>query len=457
MLSTDISFQTCSTTMAEEERFLGPVQENKDSKGVTGEADVSTTVKEDRELTRLEWPDDDDTMDGETSSEFSASPCQDEKSTEIEAATSSEPTQRPTSSSSRPGKVFSCSRCSYETDRKNNLKRHITTMHDPAPSVLDCCGTRFSTKGELREHTRAAHGAGYTCWQCGHTFCRRALLHRHQSVHSGHKAFSCSKCGYQSSHKSNMQRHMQVHSHSRNIHASRFKEKTKFNLKSSSSVRLQQPSVKVNDKLSSNVFKTDRPLEFFPREHSLTHFPLSYFKSSLPATSDNSLNIFNSLRNQQSVTNTPFTEALKTMRSLNLDKVSSSFQQNQTVIPLELQRHNPDFWSMGQNLKTVPQSNSFAPSNVFISPSQLEAHHSPIPTKSIGHFHSVLEVSASSHPFHVLPKPVPTYRRFHTDFSVNSLLASSVNTSSIGKHKCQNYVMKDLVNSYHKNFYLEAR
>ncbi|KAF2368184.1 Zinc finger C2H2-type, partial [Trinorchestia longiramus] len=122
---------------------------------------------------------------------------------------------RPSSEGDQPSstntKSFKCTKCPYVTDRKNNLKRHMTTMHDPAPSTLDCCGTRFATKGDLRDHTKAAHGAGYTCWQCGHNFCRRALLQRHQSVHSGHKAFSCSKCGYQSSHKSNMQRHMQVH------------------------------------------------------------------------------------------------------------------------------------------------------------------------------------------------------------------------------------------------------
>ncbi|KAA0202792.1 hypothetical protein HAZT_HAZT011210 [Hyalella azteca] len=69
---------------------------------------------------------------------------------------------RPSSDGDQPtstsNKTFKCTRCKYETDRKNNLKRHITTMHDPAPSTLDCCGTRFATKGDLREHTKAAHG-----------------------------------------------------------------------------------------------------------------------------------------------------------------------------------------------------------------------------------------------------------------------------------------------------------
>ena len=43
-------------------------------------------------------------------------------------------------------------------------------------------------------------------------YCSKALLRRHQTVHSGIKEFACPKCSYQTSHKSNLERHcLRVH------------------------------------------------------------------------------------------------------------------------------------------------------------------------------------------------------------------------------------------------------
>lgn len=109
------------------------------------------------------------------------------------------------------GRVFACTMCSYRTDRKNNLKRHTLTMHELSPALLECCGLRFLNKAELRMHTHKFHRDGYHCDVCGRVFCRKALLKRHYSVHSGFKEFSCHFCGYETSHKSNLERHMRVH------------------------------------------------------------------------------------------------------------------------------------------------------------------------------------------------------------------------------------------------------
>lgn len=108
-------------------------------------------------------------------------------------------------------KVFPCPQCRYTTDRRNNLKRHMLTMHQACSKLLECCGILFTTKASLREHALIFHYHGYTCFYCGRRFCRKALLKRHLSVHNGQKDFVCSVCDYATSHKSNLERHRKVH------------------------------------------------------------------------------------------------------------------------------------------------------------------------------------------------------------------------------------------------------
>ena len=109
-------------------------------------------------------------------------------------------------------RTFKCPQCRYVTDRKNNLKRHIVTMHQECTKTLECCGIVFQSKSLLRDHVGLFHRGGYRCQICSRNFCRKALLRRHLTVHSGRKDFSCDLCGYATSHKSNLERHQKVHS-----------------------------------------------------------------------------------------------------------------------------------------------------------------------------------------------------------------------------------------------------
>ena len=108
-------------------------------------------------------------------------------------------------------KMFKCPQCRYLTDRKNNLKRHIVTMHHTSSKTLECCGIAFQSKAALRDHNSVFHRGGYRCSLCARNFCRKALLRRHLTVHSGQKDFFCERCGYATSHKSNLERHQKVH------------------------------------------------------------------------------------------------------------------------------------------------------------------------------------------------------------------------------------------------------
>ncbi|CAF0854488.1 unnamed protein product [Didymodactylos carnosus] len=104
-----------------------------------------------------------------------------------------------------------CTKCLYKTNRLNNLKRHISTMHQTLNRPLDCCGQQFENKALLREHITNNHRRGYSCLICFKSFCRKALLKRHQTVHTGEKEFTCNMCNYATSHRGNLDRHSRVH------------------------------------------------------------------------------------------------------------------------------------------------------------------------------------------------------------------------------------------------------
>ena len=137
----------------------------------------------------------------------------------ISTGSTTDSSQRMTSSVSSSvvnGKIrrrLSCPECPYTTNRLNNLKRHIQTMHEILSEPIECCEQFFTSKAHFRAHVNAEHRCGYHCDTCRRTFCRKALLRRHQSIHSGQKAFVCPICAYSTSHKGNLDRHARIHRH----------------------------------------------------------------------------------------------------------------------------------------------------------------------------------------------------------------------------------------------------
>jgi len=127
------------------------------------------------------------------------------------------PTTELTPPDSEPGddKQFRCAypKCAYLTNRRNNLKRHIATMHERLNKPHNCCGYTFFRKADLRIHNKECHDKGYDCtWPgCSKHFMRRALLDRHMATHTGERTYFCSVCNYGTSNKSNRDRHFKIH------------------------------------------------------------------------------------------------------------------------------------------------------------------------------------------------------------------------------------------------------
>ena len=90
-------------------------------------------------------------------------------------------------------------------------------MHTTSGANYVCCGRRFESKASLRQHTGRCHRDGYRCHECGRSFCRKALLKRHRSVHTGVKEHACDICHYATSHKGNLERHRRVHTKRREV------------------------------------------------------------------------------------------------------------------------------------------------------------------------------------------------------------------------------------------------
>ncbi|CAG0880883.1 unnamed protein product [Cyprideis torosa] len=133
---------------------------------------------------------------------------------------------KPSKPRTAPKTYHKCPDCPYVSNRKNNLRRHIRTMHTPLNNPQQCCGLWFLDKFQFRSHLRGVHPfKTFTCHDCQKVFKRRTLLLRHQL---GTKNFTCEICDYATNNKSNLQRHINIHK--RNIESTLMKVKQEDNI-----------------------------------------------------------------------------------------------------------------------------------------------------------------------------------------------------------------------------------
>lgn len=100
---------------------------------------------------------------------------------------SSSLTQPAVEGSSTDPKPFKCvdKNCSYASERKYNLVRHIRLVHQGVRIQCKKCGKMFSDAYQCRQHWKFAHNASpFSCWECGEILTSSSSLEVHmKTVH----------------------------------------------------------------------------------------------------------------------------------------------------------------------------------------------------------------------------------------------------------------------------------
>lgn len=116
---------------------------------------------------------------------------------------------------------YKCTACNKLFDDLNMLQLHATEHKDK----LSCnqCEAVFTTKESLDIHTEAMHGHGehhedviqvrmnggeksYACRFCGKTYGAKAIVKKHELIHTGER-LKCDECGIEFTQKSSLMRH----------------------------------------------------------------------------------------------------------------------------------------------------------------------------------------------------------------------------------------------------------
>lgn len=108
-----------------------------------------------------------------------------------------------------------CQICSKSFASKNGLQRHERIHTEQRSFMCEVCGMSFWSNYELKMHiinrhgeTRAYADNPLKCEICSKGFARKALLDRHQRMHTKENPFPCDVCGKKFRHKFSVKAHV---------------------------------------------------------------------------------------------------------------------------------------------------------------------------------------------------------------------------------------------------------
>lgn len=108
---------------------------------------------------------------------------------------------------------FKCSICERGFKSNMGLVNHLNTHMGNKPHKCKQCESAFTTSGELIRHTRYKHTKEkpHKCSECSYASVELAKLRRHMTCHTGERPYQCPHCTYASQDMFKLKRHLVIH------------------------------------------------------------------------------------------------------------------------------------------------------------------------------------------------------------------------------------------------------
>ncbi|XP_034482656.1 transcriptional repressor CTCF isoform X2 [Drosophila innubila] len=108
---------------------------------------------------------------------------------------------------------FKCSICDRGFKSNMGLVNHLNTHMGNKPHKCKQCESAFTTSGELIRHTRYKHTKEkpHKCTECSYASVELTKLRRHMTCHTGERPYQCPHCTYASQDMFKLKRHLVIH------------------------------------------------------------------------------------------------------------------------------------------------------------------------------------------------------------------------------------------------------
>ncbi|XP_075973597.1 uncharacterized protein LOC142974911 [Anticarsia gemmatalis] len=109
--------------------------------------------------------------------------------------------------------TYKCSICERGFKTVYSLKNHLNMHTGARPFKCRHCDKRFNSSGQLIPHVRYMHSKEkpYACAQCDYKAVECSKLRRHNRVHTGERPYQCPHCTYSSPDNFKLKRHLRTH------------------------------------------------------------------------------------------------------------------------------------------------------------------------------------------------------------------------------------------------------
>jgi len=104
-----------------------------------------------------------------------------------------------------------CTTCNYQTNRADNLRKHLLIHSEERPEKCKICGLGFKDRSNCLAHTKLVHSEDrpHTCTVCGKGFKTPKHLRQHEHIHDpAGKPHKCQYCSYASVNKCVLREHV---------------------------------------------------------------------------------------------------------------------------------------------------------------------------------------------------------------------------------------------------------